>query len=88
MTIGGITRDAEGRLYLGSVQDNAIWVLDPVSGQKQMLLQDQRLLWPDAMSIDTDGYLYIPAPQLRLLPKFNDGSDRTRGDFSTLPLRS
>jgi len=87
MTIGGITRDAEGRLYLGSVQDNAIWVLDPVSGQKQMLLQDQRLLWPDAMSIDTDGYLYIPAPQLRLLPKFNDGSDRTRGDFRVYRIK-
>jgi len=87
MTIGGITRDTAGRLYLGSVQDNAIWMLDPVSGQKQMLLQDQRLLWPDAMSIDSDGYLYIPAPQLRLLPKFNEGDDRTRGDFRVYRIK-
>ncbi|MEM7041692.1 MAG: L-dopachrome tautomerase-related protein [Pseudomonadota bacterium] len=82
MTIGGMTRDDDGALYLGSVQDNAIWVVEPATGQREQLLQDDRLLWPDAMSISAEGYLYIPAPQLRLLPKLNDGVDRTRGDFS------
>ena len=82
MTIGGVTRDAKGLLYLGSVQDNAIWILDPNTGRKRLLLQDDRLLWPDAMSIASDGYLYIPAPQLRLLPAFNDGADLTQGKFS------
>ncbi|MEM8597939.1 MAG: L-dopachrome tautomerase-related protein, partial [Pseudomonadota bacterium] len=81
MTIGGVTRDEDGSIYLGSVQDNAVWVLDPVTGRTERLLQDDRLLWPDAMSISADGYLYIPAPQLRLLPKFNEGLDRTRGAF-------
>ena len=82
MTIGGMTRDPQGKLYLGSVQDNGIWLLDPSTGHKRQLIQDPRLLWPDAMSVSIEGYLYIPAPQLRLLPKFNDGADRTRGDFS------
>lgn len=82
MTIGGVTRDADGKLYLGSVQDNAIWLLDPETANAERLIQDDRLLWPDAMSVDADGYLYIPAPQLRLLPKFHKGVDQTRGDFA------
>jgi len=82
MTIGGVTRDDKGLLYLGSVQDNAVWVLDPLTGDKERRLQDHRLLWPDAMSISADGHLYIPAPQLRLLPKLNDGADLTRGPFT------
>ena len=86
MTIGGIARDAKNRLYLGSVQDNAVWLLDPATQKRRKLLQDERLLWPDAMSIH-NGYLYIPAPQLRLLPKFNDGKDRTRGEFSVYRVR-
>ncbi len=86
MTIGGITRDASDRLYLGSVQDNAIWLLDPVTQKSHKLFEDARLLWPDAMSIH-DSDLYIPAPQLKLLPKFNGGSDRTRGDFSVYRVK-
>ncbi|MEM9099908.1 MAG: L-dopachrome tautomerase-related protein [Pseudomonadota bacterium] len=82
MTIGGITRDDDGRLYLGSVQDNAVWLFDPTTRRTSRLIQDDRLLWPDAMSIGPNGYLYIPAPQLRLLPKLNDGRDLTRGNFA------
>lgn len=87
MTIGGMTRDDNGLLYLGSVQDNAVWILDPQTGERQRLVQDARLLWPDAMSISSDGYLYIPAPQLRLLPKLNNGADRTRGDFTVYRMK-
>lgn len=87
MTIGGIAQDAQGLLYLGSVQDNAIWTLDPKTGGRQRLIQDDRLLWPDAMSVDSNGYLYIPAPQLRLVAKLNDGEDLTQGDFTVYRLK-
>ncbi|MBE1284430.1 MAG: hypothetical protein GJ676_14045 [Rhodobacteraceae bacterium] len=87
MTIGGMTRDDDDLLYLGSVQDNAVWTMDANSGETQQLVQDDRLLWPDAMSISSDGYLYIPAPQLRLLPKLNEGVDRTLGDFTVYRVK-
>ena len=87
MTIGGVTRDRSGVIYLGSVQDNAIWTFDPVTGQTSKFLQDDRLLWPDAMSVSPDDYLYIPAPQLRLLPKFQRGQDGTRGDFTVYRVK-
>ena len=87
MTIGGMTRDDDDLLYLGSVQDNAVWTMDANSGETQQLVQDDRLLWPDAMSISSDGYLYIPAPQLRLLPRLNDGVDRTLGDFTVYRVK-
>lgn len=87
MTIGGMTRNEDGLLYLGSVQDNAVWTMDPDTGDTQRLVQDDRLLWPDAMSVGSDGYLYIPAPQLRLLPKLNDGADLTQGDFAVYRVK-
>lgn len=87
MTIGGMTRNESDLLYLGSVQDNAVWTMDPATGDKERLVQDDRLLWPDAMSVSSDGYLYIPAPQLRLLPKLNDGADLTQGDFAVYRVK-
>ena len=79
LTIGGITKDKNDTFYLGNVQDNAVTILK--NGQVMgNLVQDDRLLWPDAMSV-YKRYLYIPAPQLRLLPKFNNGEDKTRGQF-------
>lgn len=87
MTIGGMTKDEDGLLYLGSVQDNAVWTMDPDTREKQRLVQDDRLLWSDAMSISSDGYLYIPAPQLRLLPKLNNGANLTQGDFTVYRMK-
>ena len=87
VTIGGMTKDEDGLLYLGSVQDNAVWTMDPDTREKQRLVQDDRLLWSDAMSISSDGYLYIPAPQLRLLPKLNNGANLTQGDFTVYRMK-
>ncbi|WIY27789.1 L-dopachrome tautomerase-related protein [Parasedimentitalea psychrophila] len=87
MTIGGVSRAPNGHLMLGSVQDNTVWSLDPETGEKTALIQDDRLLWPDTMSVGPDGYLYIPAPQLRLLPKFNNGQSKVIGEFSVYRMK-
>ena len=80
LTIGGITVDENDKFYLGNVQDKAITIIDDgkIEGN---LIKSERILWPDAMDIHND-HLYIPCPQLRLLPKFNDGQDKTIGDFT------
>ncbi|MGL6257856.1 L-dopachrome tautomerase-related protein [Vibrio sp. WXL103] len=80
LTIGGITADDKDTFYLGNVQDKAITLIRAgrIEGD---LVKDERLLWPDAMAVH-DKALYIPCPQLRLLPKFNDGVDKTRGEFT------
>ncbi|MEH6443551.1 MAG: L-dopachrome tautomerase-related protein [Oceanospirillaceae bacterium] len=80
LTIGGITKDKNNRLFLGNVQDKAITIIKQgkIVGN---LVQDDRLLWPDAMDVH-DNYLYIPCPQLKLLAKMNDGISKVRGKFT------
>ncbi|SIQ19778.1 L-dopachrome tautomerase-related protein [Maribacter ulvicola] len=70
-TIGGLTIDGKDNLYLGSVSDNSIIKVDK-KGRHKILVQSNELLWPDAMAIYKK-QLYIPCPQLMLLPKFNNG---------------
>lgn len=38
-----------------------------------MLVQDPRLVWPDAMWISADGKLWIPTAQMDRTPNFNHG---------------
>lgn len=80
LTVGGITKDKNNTFYLGNVQDKAVTLIKQgkVVGN---LVQDDRLLWPDAMDIQGD-YLYIPCPQLKLLAKMNNGVNKVRGKFS------
>jgi sugar lactone lactonase YvrE len=62
----GILCDAEGRIYTTDYEDNAIRRWSPDAGQDQkgeIIVQDERLLWPDALWIH-DGQLYITCNQL------------------------
>ncbi|WP_299772521.1 L-dopachrome tautomerase-related protein [uncultured Pseudoteredinibacter sp.] len=79
-TVGGVTRDSVGNMYLGDVQKNAVTKLD-LQGQMSTVVQDDRLLWPDAMTIH-EGYLYVPCPQIRLLGKFHGGKSQAKMPFS------
>ncbi len=38
-----------------------------------MLIEDSRLIWSDAMWIDSEGWLWIPATQQNLTAGFNGG---------------
>jgi hypothetical protein len=54
----GASTDAEGNHFFTDLANNAITKLDPV-GRLQTLVQDDRLLWPDALSFGEPGWLYI-----------------------------
>ena len=86
MTIGGMTIDKDDNLYLGSVQDNAVIKISK-NRKQSLIIQDKDILWPDAMSIDKNNNLYIPAPQLKLLPKMNNGIDLTRKPFKVFKTK-
>ncbi len=62
----GMLCDAEGRIYTTDYEDNAIRRWSPDAGADQtgeIIVQDERLLWPDALWIH-DGQLYITCNQL------------------------
>ncbi|QCR38317.1 L-dopachrome tautomerase-related protein [Nissabacter sp. SGAir0207] len=80
-SIGGTAMDRKGRIYLSNVEERAIEVLHP-NGRREILLQDNRLISPDALYIANDGFLYIPAPQLEYLAAHSGGrGDQTRAPY-------
>ncbi|KAL9108336.1 MAG: hypothetical protein Q9227_006935 [Pyrenula ochraceoflavens] len=69
----GSAIDSHGRLYTADVDSQRIITIDPENGTMSTLVQDPRLLWVDAMWIDTAGKLWMPAAQLNRGKDFGDG---------------
>lgn len=70
----GASTDADGNHFFTNVGANAIDVLDP-GGRLRHLVQDDRLVWPDALSFGPDSWMYIAVNQLNRAPAFNDGRE-------------
>jgi sugar lactone lactonase YvrE len=70
----GLEADDAGRLYATSYEHDAIVRRLP-DGQLETLVHDPRLLWPDTMSLATDGFLYVTANQLHRQAKYQGGDD-------------
>jgi sugar lactone lactonase YvrE len=73
----GICCDAQGRIYTTDYEENAIhrFSRDASADQKgETIVQDERLLWPDAVWVRGD-YLYITTNQLNRLPGLHKGKD-------------
>ena len=71
-TTGGTAIDAAGNIYVSDTDQSSILKVTP-SGSISTLLQDERLDWPDAMWIDQQGFLWVPASQMDRTPPFNAG---------------
>ena len=50
-------------------------------GVRETLIQDDRLITPDALVIDESGWMYIPAPQIEAISTNNNGKDETRAPW-------
>jgi sugar lactone lactonase YvrE len=70
----GLESDAQGRVYLSNYEHNAI-LRRNTDGSLETLVHDPRVLWPDTLSLASDGYLYFTANQIERQPVFNDGHD-------------
>jgi sugar lactone lactonase YvrE len=67
----GITCDAQNRVYTTDYEDGAIRRWTPGAGEDQSgetIVQDERILWPDALAVH-GGYLYITTNQMNRLDK-------------------
>jgi hypothetical protein len=72
--------DAAGNIYLADAERRAIWQQHP-DGTLRLIARDARLIWPDAMDIDADSYLYIPVSQVHRMPMFNSGQNAVATPF-------
>lgn len=76
----GMETDARGRLYVTDGEHNAIHRFSP-DGSWETLVHDERLLWPDTMSVAADGHLYVTANQLYRQDKYRGGADERRKPY-------
>lgn len=82
----GLESDTENRIYATSYEHNAILRRTP-QGQYETLVHDQRLLWPDTLSLATNGYLYVTASQLHRQARFHEGRDLRQKPYGLFRVR-
>ncbi|KAK5133970.1 hypothetical protein LTR08_007090 [Meristemomyces frigidus] len=70
---GGTAIDAHGNIYVSDTDSQRIVRVWP-NGTMTLLVQDPRLLWVDAMWVDTQQKLWMPAAQLNRGTPFNNGT--------------
>jgi len=70
----GMIFDRSGNLYMGDYQNYQMIKITP-DLQKEILIDNERLIWPDSYSISEDGYLYISCSQINKQPDYNDGEN-------------
>lgn len=88
----GMIMDRAGNLYLTCVEENAIMARQ-FSGSSNspalmIVAQDQRLQWPDSMSLGPDGYLYVTASQFHLMPIIAEGKDLRKPPYMIFKVRT
>ena len=77
----GITVDGAGNVYISSITENAIGVVDE-TGEYQILYQDNQLLsWTDGMAFGADDYVYVTVSQLQNSPPLNNGQNDFQPPF-------
>jgi sugar lactone lactonase YvrE len=82
----GMETDEQGRIYITAGERNSVDRLLP-DGSWETVVHDPRLLWPDTLSVATDGYLYVTANQLYRAPGFRRGKDERRKPYALFRTR-
>lgn len=82
----GLESDDAGRIYATNYEHNALVRRLP-SGELQTLVHDERMLWPDTMSVAADGHLYVTANQLHRQEKYQDGEDLRQYPYALFRVR-
>lgn len=82
----GLESDAEGRIYVTNYEHNSIMRLNP-NGEWETTVHDPRLLWPDTLSLASDGYLYVTANQLHRQARFHNGRDMRRKPYTLFRIK-
>jgi sugar lactone lactonase YvrE len=82
----GLESDAEGRIYATDYEHNAIVRRNP-DRKYEIIARDPRMLWPDTLSVASDGYLYFTANQLHRQPNYHDGQELRRTPYYLFRVR-
>jgi sugar lactone lactonase YvrE len=83
----GLESDAQGRVYCTQLETNSISRRLP-NGLFETVVHDDRLLWPDTLSLAGNGDLYVIANQLHEQKGFNYGQDKRRKPYSLFKIKT
>ena len=75
---------SRGVIFMTGVEGSSIDYIDAVKGTRENLISDERLQWPDCVSVPLirsgkPTYLYVTVSQVHLLPFMKNDIERTRG---------
>ena len=82
----GLEADNLGRIYAGDYERNSIRQRQ-TNGEWRTIAHDPRILWPDTLSVATDGYLYFTSNQLHRQAQFHEGTDRRVKPYSLFRIK-
>jgi sugar lactone lactonase YvrE len=82
----GLESDAEGRIYVTNYEHNSI-LRRNTEGEWETIAHHSRLLWPDTLSLASDGYLYVTANQLHRQARFHNGRDMRRKPYTLFRIK-
>jgi sugar lactone lactonase YvrE len=87
--VDGLWTGDNDEIYLSSIADNAIKVINPANGSVRQVLTDSRLRWPDTFSQGPDGAIYVTASHIQDSPWFHAAwTDRNFALFKFMPGES
>ena len=78
---GGLSIDVAGNLYFTNIESNSIGFIDAKTKKYSVITQNKQMLWPDGISYNKDGYMYVSAAQVHLGAVFNNGINKTKAPF-------
>ena len=87
MPSDGMESDAAGNVYMTDPVTDSIHRWDPKTGLTETIAHDPRILWPDTMSMASDGYLYFTANQLNDQPTMHNGQDLRRKPYQLFRIK-
>ena len=61
---GGLSIDAKNNVYLTDIGRHAIGIIPPDTREYRTYVTDDKMIWPDGVSFNTDGFMYTGAAQL------------------------
>ena len=83
----GISVDKTGNVYISAVQTNALGVLGSDGKYRELIRDDDKLAWPDAMSYGPDGMLYVVVNQLHRTAVLNAGTSLSKPPYYIVRLQ-
>ncbi len=82
----GLWTGENDEIYLSSIANNAVKIINPRDGSIRQLLTDSRLRWPDTFSQGPDGYIYVTASHIQDSPWFHMAwTDKNFALFKFMP---